>query len=972
MAIKQTISLEGLQQVTQELKSLADVGESAFGRIRAAVEGGGGGLEAIASNILKVGGALTSLTGALTVFGGITAGLIGLTVSASNAGEEFENLGVALGTTTEEASALISSFARAGADIDGLAQSLRRAATNISQEFAKIQESVRQANLKAASDNLAVIQGVNNLQKAEEALADQEAKNALQRQQNSLGIIDAQTRLDDLLEKQRIAQGGERDPQAEAARRALQAEQDIAKARLAVAQQIQKAKDDEIAATQRAADQAIAAETAQLNLAKARQQQTEDQKNSVANLVGFVNELSAGITNSGREVNRTVENIFTGIVASAGGLGSALGQIGDDIGKVASPTVNQVLLKTADVMKNLTNNTERQALATKLLGRAAGQELVSFLAQGSEAIIKFQKSVQNLGLVFSTEMAERTQAFRRALFTLEDTLSRIKDQIGAVFAPTFAPFFTLFNNLLTENRLNLLIFAQVLADAVQPTLESVIRVLSGAPDQVKDKWLLDLIAGFKSFGDTLKDIVIPVLKSFVDVVGFVAGEINNLFGTNLDAVSLLFVLWLGKVLGVFKLFTAALAVLEGALIAFGARAGLALAPMLLAFTAGFAAVLGILALVDKKTQDALLAFGNRLADLGEKVIGNFTGANKDAADESGDAWKSATDKILDLELKAKQMGEDGANAGEKTAAGFDKATASIKQTGQALQQTSQSAAGAAGKFVPEVFQGVPTAQFATLQPGGQVQRQSLQDFGKVGSQQGQAQVDQTSKAVQQSAQTGGQAAVAAFQQAADQIEAIWNSLKDTLEATDFSNLVDAEDIAGPFQDAEEAIDDVFNAIAQSAQRMAESIKQAAQDAAQAIAAIGGGAGGGHVWGPGSETSDSIWAKLSRNEFVEPASRVRQYGLDFMEAIRHGLISTDAVRMLMGDMRGFRYGGSVSVPRFAEGGAVGGTRTLVLDLNGRRFQATGQANVIDTLEREVALREMASAGIPQSFVGRRPT
>src|SRR4030095_483688 len=116
MAIKQTISLEGLQTVQSELKNLASVGESAFARIRSAVEGGGGGLEGIATNILNIGKALTSLTGAVTVFSGLRAGLIGLTVSASNAGEEFENLGHQLGTTTETASALIQSFARAGAD----------------------------------------------------------------------------------------------------------------------------------------------------------------------------------------------------------------------------------------------------------------------------------------------------------------------------------------------------------------------------------------------------------------------------------------------------------------------------------------------------------------------------------------------------------------------------------------------------------------------------------------------------------------------------------------------------------------------------------------------------------------------------------------------------------------------------------------------------------------------------------------
>jgi hypothetical protein len=113
------------------------------------------------------------------------------------------------------------------------------------------------------------------------------------------------------------------------------------------------------------------------------------------------------------------------------------------------------------------------------------------------------------------------------------------------------------------------------------------------------------------------------------------------------------------------------------------------------------------------------------------------------------------------------------------------------------------------------------------------------------------------------------------------------------------------------------------------------------------------------------------ARLSRDEFVQPAMRVHQYGMDFMEAIRRGLLSTDAVRALMGDFRGLRLGGS-AFPRFAEGGAVtsGSSRTLNLILGGQSFPVTGSAKVIDSLEREAALRSMASTGIAQSFVGRR--
>jgi hypothetical protein len=99
--------------------------------------------------------------------------------------------------------------------------------------------------------------------------------------------------------------------------------------------------------------------------------------------------------------------------------------------------------------------------------------------------------------------------------------------------------------------------------------------------------------------------------------------------------------------------------------------------------------------------------------------------------------------------------------------------------------------------------------------------------------------------------------------------------------------------------------------------------------------------------------------------------VAQYGMDFMEAIRRGLLSTDAVRALMGDFRGLSFGGRV--PRFAEGGAVtasGSTRSFNLVLGAQSFPVSGSTKVIDALEREAALRSMSSTGIAPSFVGRR--
>src|ERR1017187_3734145 len=83
------------------------------------------------------------------------------------------------------------------------------------------------------------------------------------------------------------------------------------------------------------------------------------------------------------------------------------------------------------------------------------------------------------------------------------------------------------------------------------------------------------------------------------------------------------------------------------------------------------------------------------------------------------------------------------------------------------------------------------------------------------------------------------------------------------------------------------------------------------------------AAGGPIYGAGGETSDSIPAWLSHNEFVQPAAAHHYYGTDVMEAMRTRSIPREAIHASM-EHRTFAYGGPVLPTRgFAEGGiAVG--------------------------------------------------
>jgi hypothetical protein len=102
----------------------------------------------------------------------------------------------------------------------------------------------------------------------------------------------------------------------------------------------------------------------------------------------------------------------------------------------------------------------------------------------------------------------------------------------------------------------------------------------------------------------------------------------------------------------------------------------------------------------------------------------------------------------------------------------------------------------------------------------------------------------------------------------------------------------------------------LDAIATAASNATSSFKSGGSGAAATVSA----ASGGHIRGPGTETSDSILARLSHNEFVQPAIATNYYGVGFMESIRNLRFPKFNTGGLVGLL-------SPQMPRFAVGGHV---------------------------------------------------
>jgi hypothetical protein len=117
------------------------------------------------------------------------------------------------------------------------------------------------------------------------------------------------------------------------------------------------------------------------------------------------------------------------------------------------------------------------------------------------------------------------------------------------------------------------------------------------------------------------------------------------------------------------------------------------------------------------------------------------------------------------------------------------------------------------------------------------------------------------------------------------------------------------------------------------------------------------AGGGEIDGPGTGTSDSIMARLSRGEFVQRAAAVQHYGVDFMKSINSL------------SFPGFATGGLVPSPiRMAGGGSVPATSTLNLSIDGRAFNGLrGPKSTVDDLSSFAIARQTSAAGNNPSWM-----
>ncbi len=330
-------------------------------------------------------------------------------------------------------------------------------------------------------------------------------------------------------------------------------------------------------------------------------------------------------------------------------------------------------------------------------------------------------------------------------------------------------------------------------------------------------------------------------------------------------------------------------------------------------------------------------------------------------ERTGAAPGVAIDKLKQAFTGAAQEGQQ---AGDKTQQAFGKVAPQVNAVKQAFDALGQSEK-AAGDQAVQTAQQLSSVKFVTAGaaglPPGSVQPGGLGTGAQAGQQ---AAIDSAASAAK---------LVAPFAAAGNEINKIWadviQRIQTSFSSIDLSGVSPA--LIGPFTIAVAPISAAIDQIIAKLNQLLQKAQEVQLAGITGSGAFGPAfstafAAGGPVFGPGTSTSDSILARLSSGEFVHPTRRVQQYGMDFMESLRRGLIPVASVRALMGDFAG-------AMPRlptrgFAAGGQVTTQQsTLVLNIGGRSFEASADQATITSLRRFAVNSQLASIGRKPGFV-----
>ncbi len=654
-------------------------------------------------------------------------------------------------------------------------------------------------------------------------------------------------------------------------------------------------------------------------------------------------------------------------------------------------STNDILLELAEGFKNFPDGVKEAGLAAALFGDQLARKLLPFLNLGKEGIQDLMAEADRLGVTLTKEQGEIGELFTSAQGRLSKAIKGLKDEIGLLFAPALTIAADKQTEALVANRAAIVAFADsTVVQAVQ-VVRDLFAAFQGRDEDVQFKGILVARDAFVAFADDVKvaweKIIKPAFDGLLEILDQVAVSINDVFGTEFTGRQIGIAAAAGVLLGVFSSLEAVLLAVTALIVGLVApEAGAALQETGGALANIFSGLPAQISVAIAKVREFFDALFPPVDEIGEEF--NTTGLTefqvkvlevRDAFESLGEKAKSVWEKILRPML-------DGIASAVNLIAGTDLTGVDILLLAIAgkflgIFVTIFRIIGALTgivviitgitklvTFLGTVFSVTVAGIVAGLALLGVAVPALLVAAVLAGLIVLGALIVIFWDEIKAGAKLAWEAVSDFAAEAARRIGVLWRALPAILEMV-------WDDIASGIKSilggAIDFVIEKFNSLIAAAKRAFAAIKKANA----AGAGTGGGSGfstGGAVVGPGTATSDSIPARLSRGEFVIRAAAVDRYGPRLFAAL-------NSLRMPKGAVPGFSLGGLVEgvtgalsslapAPAFAfaGGGAVPAVtvpsgRPVTIVLDGERFKLNAEDSVADSLTRTALGQQRRQAG-----------
>lgn len=564
---------------------------------------------------------------------------------------------------------------------------------------------------------------------------------------------------------------------------------------------------------------------------------------------------------------------------------------------------SDVLYDLADVFATMPDGPQKTALAMEFFGKKLGQELIPLLNQGSEGLKAMADEAERLGLVLNAEQAKAAADFNDNL----DRLGQLSKSVGVNIGNQLIPWL---NRMIGE------------MDAASKSSEGFLVTFL--------KWPLGLSEVQKT-RDAEKNIAsltarIDALREKIN-----AGKSDSIYGFD-D----------GNKATLEKLIAerAELQKLQGKQQvdedSETAAKRLAISTQLAREQANLENLKAIAA--GKASADILKTDKDRVAEQIKDAEKLREALQKAWETSRKEALKAAEDaqKLLEKAAGVRTSATDKAN--ELRNAGLSDEEKQALALAQALDLQSQgdfyAAAAASAKLDGR------TQAFETYQKQAEQFLDRAMKFAEAsanpdvieGVGEGQARLIESQARAKQAEAAALEAQATAQAETIKKLDADITDLK--TKAASIEIKADITQAEGQIASLQAQLDKLsYKTVTVTAQTVAADINSAG---------LGEFARGGQIHGPGTKTSDSILARLSAGEYVVRAAAVDHYGAGILHRINN-----------------------MQIPKFADGGMVGGTAasgaTVNLSLDGRTYSMQAGGDVVAALTDAVRREALRKGG-----------